>query len=219
MEHTICALSEVLDRLSVERAHWLGYSMGGRIALAAAIALPERTLSLTVESGSPGLPTPGERVERLRSDEALARRIEGEGVEAFIDYWESLPLWTTQATLSQAARRRLRSQRLANSPAGLACSLRGVGVGAQPPLHRHLARLRRPVLFIASEEDSRFVAIAQQMHKAVAGSRLCIVAGAGHAVHLERPRAFNRAVIDFLRFVDASRNTAATVHARDLRSP
>src|ERR1035437_2674656 len=38
IEHTLRALSEILDHLAVPKVHWLGYSMGGRIALAAAVA-------------------------------------------------------------------------------------------------------------------------------------------------------------------------------------
>jgi len=59
-------------------------------------------------------------------------------------------------------------------------------------------------LFIAGEEDPKFVAVAREMHRAVPGSRLCIVPEAGHAVHLEQPGMFNRTVIDFLASVDES---------------
>ncbi|MBI4267121.1 MAG: 2-succinyl-6-hydroxy-2,4-cyclohexadiene-1-carboxylate synthase [Chloroflexi bacterium] len=202
--HTVRELAELLDRLHLERVHWLGYSMGARIALAAAIRLGERTSSLVLESASPGLRAVEERQARMRNDEALANRIEKEGVEAFVDYWESLPLWASQARLPRAVRERLRTQRLKNSPAGLANSLRGTGTGAQPSLHDRLGELRVPVLLIAGEEDVKFSAAAREMHRAVPGSRLCIVPGSGHTVHLEQPDTFNRAVLDFLRTVGRS---------------
>ncbi|MBI4299682.1 MAG: 2-succinyl-6-hydroxy-2,4-cyclohexadiene-1-carboxylate synthase [Chloroflexi bacterium] len=218
MERTVRALAELLDKLGVARARWLGYSMGGRIVLSVAIALPHRTAGLVVESGSPGLATAEERAARVRSDEALARRIEDEGIEAFVRHWESLPLWASQARLPEAVRESLRAQRLKNSEAGLANSLRGIGTGAQPPLHHRLAALQAPTLFIAGAEDAKFAAIAQEMHGAVPNSRLQIVPNAGHAVHLEAPGAFNRAVLDFLKTAAASENVPTT-KTRSLSSP
>ena len=75
MEHSVRSLEELLVRLKLQRVHWLGYSMGGRIALAAAIALPERTASLTLESASPGLASAEERAARagFRTDQASPR--------------------------------------------------------------------------------------------------------------------------------------------------
>jgi 2-succinyl-6-hydroxy-2,4-cyclohexadiene-1-carboxylate synthase len=206
MEHTINALTELLDHLKVQRVQWLGYSMGGRIAVSAAIMLPDRTLSLTVESGSAGLATDEERESRVRSDEALAGMVEEDGIGPFVSYWELLPLWASQARLPLDVRRAHRTQRLTNNPIGLANSLRGIGTGAQPPLHERLKDLRLPVLFIAGEEDDKFTAIAREMHRAVPGSQLSMIRDAGHAVHLEQPDMFNQTVLEFLRTVDSERS-------------
>ncbi len=201
MEHTVRALEELLASLKLQRVHWLGYSMGGRIALAAAIALPGWTASLTLESASPGLSSAEERAARVRSDNALADRLEKSGIIEFVDYWESLPLWASQARLSPAVRLKLREQRLSNNPAGLANSLRGIGTGVQPPLDIRLKEIQTPTLFIAGEDDDKYVAIAREMHREVHGSRLEIIPQAGHAAHLEQPARFNSLVIDFLRSV------------------
>jgi 2-succinyl-6-hydroxy-2,4-cyclohexadiene-1-carboxylate synthase len=199
IEHTLRALSEILDRLSVQKVHWLGYSMGGRIALAAAVALPQRTCSLICESASPGLRTPEERAARVRSDNELAGRIEKEGIASFVCYWESLPLWNSQARLPPETRERLRLQRLPNNPRGLANSLRGIGTGIQPALYEKLRDIGAPALFVAGEEDLKYSALAQEMHSDIIGSRLEIIPDSGHAVHLEQPQAFNQVVLDFLR--------------------
>ena len=202
MEHSVRSLEELLVRLKLQRVHWLGYSMGGRIALAAAIALPERTASLTLESASPGLASAEERAARVRSDNTLADRLEKSGIIEFVDYWEALPLWASQARLPLAVRSKLREQRLTNNPVGLANSLRGIGTGAQPPLDTRLREIQTQTLFIAGEEDDKFVAIAREMHREVHGSRLEIITQAGHAAHMEKPARFNRIIIDFLRSVD-----------------
>lgn len=204
MEHTLQALVEAANKLGVRKAHWLGYSMGGRIAVAAAISLSDRTLSLTVESGSAGLPTDTERKARGRRDMTLASRIERNGMEAFVDYWEALPLWSSQSRLPSVVREKLRAERLANNPKGLANSLRGIGTGTQPYLLNRLAEISVPALFIAGHDDTKFSAIAREMHAAISGSRLCIVPESGHAVHLEQPDLFDRTVLDFIRAVDGS---------------
>ena len=59
MERHVQALAEILDRVGLERVAWLGYSLGGRIALSAAVALPERTTALVLESASPGIASGG----------------------------------------------------------------------------------------------------------------------------------------------------------------
>jgi 2-succinyl-6-hydroxy-2,4-cyclohexadiene-1-carboxylate synthase len=202
MEHTLRALSEILDRLAIPRVHWLGYSMGGRIAMAAAVALPERTLSLICESGSPGLRTPEERAARISSDADLADRIEQRGIPSFVTYWQSLPLWKSQARLPKETRQRLRFQRSSNNPRGLANSLRGIGTGSQPALHDQLRDIRVPALLIAGEEDAKYLALARKMHRDIPGSQLAIIPLSGHAVHLEQPEEFYRKVIDFLRSQD-----------------
>lgn len=87
-------LAALLDKLGVEKANVVGYSMGGRLALTFAMLHPHRVRRLVLESSSPGLQTDAERRARREADEALAQRIEQEGVRAFVDHWERLPLFS-----------------------------------------------------------------------------------------------------------------------------
>lgn len=221
MERCVEDLAALLDRLGLARATWLGYSLGGRVAISAAVGLPERTAALIAESASPGLARlRREGRDRVAQDERLARWIEEVGIEEFVAHWEALPLFASQASLPAASSERLRAQRLRNRPVGLANSLRGMGSGAQPPLHRRLPELAMPALFIAGAEDSKFVAIAREMHRAVPGSRLDVIPGAGHAAHLERPDDFNQAVLGFLTELrEEGRLTGAGAPARTPESP
>lgn len=173
----------------------LGYSMGGRIALYTAFSGFFRALIL--ESASPGLADPVERARRQSSDEVLATSIERNGVEAFVNYWEQLPLFASQSNLSHEQEAAVRTRRLHNSTTGLAHSLRGVGTGAQPSLHARLPALHIPVLLIAGALDAKFCTIAQQMAQALPQARLHIIPQAGHAVHLEQPETFDRLVENF----------------------
>ena len=198
MEATVADLVALLDRLGVERAHVLGYSMGGRVALHLAAAHPERVATLILESASPGLATQVERDARVAADAALAASIERDGIAAFVDRWEALPLWASQASLPDEVRASLRAQRLNNRATGLANSLRGLGTGAQAPLHDRLADLPMPALVIAGMLDAKFAAIARAMAAALPQGRLALVPEAGHAAHLEQPALFDRLVAGFL---------------------
>jgi 2-succinyl-6-hydroxy-2,4-cyclohexadiene-1-carboxylate synthase len=192
-EDIVAALRE----LGVKRgaAALLGYSMGGRIALYTAFSGFFQALML--ESASPGLEDPVEREQRRASDEELAASIERDGVQAFVERWEQLPLFASQGRLPPGIREALRRQRLNNRAGGLAQSLRGAGTGVQPPLHDRLPALHIPVLLIAGALDTKFAAIARSMAQALPQAHLRIVPGAGHAVHLERPEEFVSVVGEF----------------------
>lgn len=191
-------LRHLLNQLAGWPVRILGYSMGGRLALYLALMWQRDLKALVLESASPGLATSEERQARRVSDEALARRIEQLGITAFVDEWEQLPLWQSQARLPVATRQALRQLRLRNSADGLAYSLRGMGTGAQPALWRSLSYLNRPALLIAGQEDAKFLAIAQQMQVGLPHASLAVVPQAGHATHLEQPEIFVKQVLGFL---------------------
>lgn len=177
------------------RFHLMGYSMGGRLALYIATRYPEIVQSLTLVSASPGLKTEAERAERQARDNALADKIEANGMAWFVDYWESLPLWDTQSPDLKA---NLRARRLENSEIGLANSLRGMGTGVMPSLWDDLSNLPMPVNLVVGEHDAKFVAINQEMAEKIPNCNLTIIDNAGHACHLEHPRKFSQIALDFL---------------------
>jgi 2-succinyl-6-hydroxy-2,4-cyclohexadiene-1-carboxylate synthase len=191
----VAALQEL--EVHKDQAIILGYSMGGRIALYTAFSGFFRALIL--ESASPGLEDPAEREERRRSDESLAASIEREGVTAFIEHWESLPLFASQRRLPSECREALHRQRLQNNATGLAQSLRGVGTGVQPSLYANLPTLHIPVLLIAGELDTKFTTIAKYMAQALPQAELHIIPAAGHTVHLEQPQLFTSLIGNFVQ--------------------
>lgn len=189
----------VMERLGHARFLLLGYSMGGRMALQIAVAAPERLLGLILESASPGLRDEAERAARRAADERLAQMLEHDGIAAFVEHWERLPLFASQQRLPTTVRQALRAQRLSNNPRGLAHSLRGAGTGAQQALHERLHALHVPTLLIAGALDDKYCAIARDMAMRLPRARLAIVADAGHCVHLEQPHHFAELVRDVVR--------------------
>jgi 2-succinyl-6-hydroxy-2,4-cyclohexadiene-1-carboxylate synthase len=161
-----------------------GYSMGGRLALHAALAMPDRVERLVLIGASPGIADPHEREARHQSDEALAAEIERSSVEQFARRWAEAPVL---AGLPRDAAARAHADRLRSTPAGLARALRGLGTGALPSLWERLGELPMPVTLVVGERDQKFREIAARMAAAAPGTQVVVVPGAGHAVHLEAP--------------------------------
>ena len=163
-----------------------GYSQGGRIALHAALAMPDRVTRLTLIGASPGIADADERRARRIADERLADEIETSTIEAFTDRWAQTPVLAGLSPDSAAA---ARADRLRNRPDGLARALRGLGTGALPPVWGRLGELSMPVTLVVGERDAKFRAIADAMAAASPRATVRVVEGAGHAVHLELPAA------------------------------
>jgi 2-succinyl-6-hydroxy-2,4-cyclohexadiene-1-carboxylate synthase len=175
-------------------AAYLGYSMGGRMALQVAVDRPDVVRALVVLGATPGIEDPGERAERHAADRALARRIRDEGVPAFVDHWLGLPMF---AGLPPEGR--FEDERRRNRAEGLATSLERAGTGAQAPLWDRLATIAVPVLVVAGEDDDRYAALAARTAAAIgANATAALVPGAGHSAHLEQPGAFIDLVLPWL---------------------
>jgi len=207
MESCVAQVACAIDALDARPAHFIGYSMGGRVALALCAWRPQLAASAILIGARAGIADEGERAARVRDDVALADRIEREGVPRFVDHWMALPLFASQRRLGEEALAAAREQRLANRAHGLALSLRGMGAGAQPPLCDRLGRVRAPVCLVVGDEDTRFRAIAEALASELPRSRVEVVPAAGHAAHLENPSAFLRIARRFLAEVDANPQT------------
>lgn len=199
LDSCVAQLLAVADRLGIERADWLGYSMGGRVALALALAAPHRVRRLVLESCSPGIEDVGQRAARRAADEELADRIEKQGLRAFVEAWMAQPLFASQQRMGQAWLARQRALRLHHKPQGLARSLRGLGQGAMEPLWHRLQEVRCPALLVSGGLDARYTALMHRMAAAMPLATRAVVPGAGHAAHAENPSGFLEVLLPFLR--------------------
>ncbi len=181
---TLPAVIADLDALAPERFTLAGYSMGGRLALHAALALPERVDRLVLIGSSPGIADRGEREDRRRADDALAAEIERSSIDGFARRWAQTPVL---AGLPDDVLARVHADRLRSTPSGLARALRRLGTGALPSLWHRLGELRGPVTLVVGEGDEKFGAIAERMAALTADVATVVVPGTGHAVHLEAP--------------------------------
>ncbi|MEX2527814.1 MAG: 2-succinyl-6-hydroxy-2,4-cyclohexadiene-1-carboxylate synthase [Gemmatimonadota bacterium] len=187
-----------LDALGIHRPVWVGYSMGGRLALGAAVSHGVRVRALVLESASPGIPDSRERRHRLEEDQQLSRRIRTEGMAAFVDGWLTQPLFQSQSRLAPEVREAERDRRLGNQPEELAEALEAMSTGGQPSFWQDLPGVTLPALLVTGNLDPKFGAIAANMAVSLPEARHLTVAGAGHAVHLEAPNEWLRRILPFL---------------------
>lgn len=192
---SVCA---ALAAQGIDRAVWLGYSMGGRVALAAAVRHPERVAALVLVSTSPGIADDALRAERAAADEALAAAVEADGIGPFVEHWARHALFTTQDALGSAHAEAMRVQRLGNRAPAIARTLREAGAGAMAPLWERLGELAMPVLVVSGALDEKYTAIGRAIvgamddgtgesaaESAERRATRVVVPGAGHAVQFE----------------------------------
>jgi 2-succinyl-6-hydroxy-2,4-cyclohexadiene-1-carboxylate synthase len=199
---TLEAVLDDLAALAGERFTLVGYSMGGRIALHAAVALGAlgaRIERLVLIGASPGLAEPNERAARRAADEALADELSALSIEQFAARWARTPVLADQPPAVAAA---VHADRLRNSPAGLARALRGLGTGALPSLWDRLGDIAEPVALVVGERDEKFRAIAERMAAGLPAATLAVVPDAGHAAHLEAPDAVAAVIAGQARDLD-----------------
>ena len=176
------------------KADYIGYSMGARLALHIALLHPDSVRRLVLISGSPGLRTPAEQIERQQSDEHLAQEIIQVGVSQFVSKWLSNPMFANLVSTEGDIKDRLR-----NSVDGLVSSLTMSGTGSQQSLWDRLSELSMPVLLIVGENDQKFRQINSEMKNLISSqTELVIIQNAGHAVHLEQPKQCVSVIANFL---------------------
>ncbi|HEO8420107.1 2-succinyl-6-hydroxy-2,4-cyclohexadiene-1-carboxylate synthase [Niallia sp. FSL W8-0635] len=199
MKESMDHLKEIIDSFRISPVHLLGYSMGGRLALAYCIEYPETVKKLILESASPGLKTEEEQRQRRIQDEKLGDSILEQGIINFVDKWEKIPLFKSQERLDSTVKQTIRNQRLANNPIGLANSLKGMGTGAQSSYWSQISKIKTDTLLLTGELDPKFNQIAEEMVKSNKKMRHLNVNDAGHAIHVEKPEIFGTIVMEFLR--------------------
>lgn len=177
------------------RAVYVGYSMGGRVALHAALSTPELVRGLVLIGATAGLDSAEDRAARRDADNVLADRLLADGLEQFLDRWLASPLFSG---LDETAAAKV--QRLTNRPEGLAANLRNCGTGTQAPLWDRLHELTMPVLIVAGDKDHKFTASGQRMADAMTNSSVDVLILPGtHAVHLEEPELTAASILSIVQ--------------------
>ncbi|UOQ48096.1 2-succinyl-6-hydroxy-2,4-cyclohexadiene-1-carboxylate synthase [Gracilibacillus caseinilyticus] len=198
MEQCCLQLYELFRQLRIDSFDLVGYSMGGRTALAFVSLYPDLVRSLTLESASPGIADDVERETRMYKDLELASFIRNHLLDDFVDKWENIPLFASQKQLPLSVQQMVRLERLSHTREGLAMSLESMGTGKMASCWQLLKQVGIPVLLLVGEWDKKFIDINQEMMKLLPNSECKLIEQAGHAIHVEQSRIFGTIVKEFI---------------------
>ena len=191
-------LARVLDHLGARKAHILGLSMGGRIAMDFAEKYPDRLLSITLCDTHTGYADFSEE----RKQSFLRLRLEPlEAGKEPKDIAEPV----SRSLVSPKATREAFMQ-LVDSICRLhkASYMKSIKATVLSDTHKRLGDIRVPTHVVVGADDTLTTPeMARSIAAQIAGARLTVIPDAGHLVNIEQPAAFNAAVIEFLRGVSS----------------
>jgi 3-oxoadipate enol-lactonase len=182
----------LMDALHVEKAHWVGLSMGGMIGQAFALSHPDRLTSLALCDTAAVLPPDAQSVwaERIGTarEKGLAHLVDGT-----MERWFTGPF----LGLNPPEVRRIREIFL-NTPVGgfIGCSeaIRGLD---------HLKRLHEidvpTLILVGSEDQGTPVSASETMKERIRNVRLYVIPSAAHLSNIEQAEVFNRELLAFLK--------------------
>ena len=173
----------------------VGYSLGGRLALRAALRAPAAYTGVVLVGATAGIEEGPMRVQRVEADEKLASWMEAMPIADIVSLWERQPLFADQSEQLVDAQR---PGRLSHEPRSLALLLRTAGQGALDPVWHELHTLEMPLLAIAGARDEGYTAAAKRIAQVAPNARAAIVEDAGHAAHLQQPQAVADLITEFL---------------------
>jgi 2-succinyl-6-hydroxy-2,4-cyclohexadiene-1-carboxylate synthase len=166
-----------------------GYSMGARVGLGLLAHQPSLFDAAVLIGVHPGLTAETDRAERRQVDAGRARLLREEGLEAFVQGWEAIPLFATQRILSCGVLTAQREIRLAHDAEGLARSLEALGLAEMPDHRAALRAAKIPITLITGSLDTKFSQIARALAGESSHVDAQVVEGVGHNVVLEAPQA------------------------------
>lgn len=184
------ALRDLLGKLEVERAHLVGHSIGGMVALEFAARFPERVASLVLYATSPAFGKPDGDWQRDFLKARLAPLDAGKRMaELAPSIVESLVGDSPDTDGIARATAAMARVPEAAYRAAMQCLVTFDRRDA-------LAGLAVPTLVMAGEHDDNApAAMMERMAGKIPGARYQVIPGAGHLAHFEQPAAF-RAALD-----------------------
>jgi 3-oxoadipate enol-lactonase len=193
---------ELMDEHGLERAALVGVSLGGRVALEVALAMPERVSALVlVGSGLPGHDWSEEMKASWEQEEAALRAGDlDRAVELSLQAWVAGPRRKLDDVDSGVRARVAEMQRRAYElwPVD-AEDAEELLIEDLPP---RLGEIKAPTLVLVGEEDQPDMhAIAEQLAREIPGARFKTIPNTAHVPSMERPAEFDELVLGFLESV------------------
>ena len=182
----------LLDHLRIERAGYVGISIGGIIGQYLAVQHPQRLIAAVLCS------TTSQISDQVRGvwDQRIAA-VEAGGMDSQVG--ATLERWFTEpyrAAHPEAMTWVGDMIRMTPTVGFIGCgrAIQGLDVA------KDLGRVRTPTLVLPAEKDPGMPpALSETIHRAIGGSEFSVIGNASHLSNIEQPAAFNAAVGAFLR--------------------
>jgi pimeloyl-ACP methyl ester carboxylesterase len=180
-EATVADMAALLDAVGAEQAIIGGLSLGGYMSLAFHRAHPQRTRALLIIDTGPGYKNDEARDGWNANAIRRAERLEADGLG---------DLSKASAEVRQARHR---------DATGLARAARGMLTQRDARVIESLPGVGVPSVVIVGAQDTPFLAASDYMAAKIPGAKKIVIEGAGHSVNIDKPEAFNAALMTFLR--------------------
>ena len=188
----------LLKFLIVKKAHVIGISFGGKIALDFALVHPEMVASLVLVAPSVDGHEPSEDVLRFgEEEEELLEHGDLEGAtELNLRMWVDGPKRTPEQ-VNASVRRRVHDMQYHAFMVPIPEAAEELAL--QPPAITRLEEVSVPTLIMVGDYDiPDKLALAQKLADEIPGAQQVVIPGVAHMVNMEKPGEFNRVVLDFL---------------------
>jgi pimeloyl-ACP methyl ester carboxylesterase len=199
-------IAAVITALGLAPAHVVGLSMGAFATLHLGLRYPHLARSLTAAGVGYGA-APGKRDQFRGEVDATVDRIAAEGMGRMSRTYGRGPTRLVFEEKDPRGYAEFMGQLAEHDTDGAVLTMRGVQ-RERPSLFEleaEFRRLRLPTLIVAGDEDDPTLEPGLFLKRSIATSALLVMPRCGHTMNLEDPEAFNRAVLDFVTWVDAGR--------------
>lgn len=191
LEDLVTDLRWLFDHVGWTQSHLVGFSLGGLIAQAFALAYPQQVNRLALISTVAGR-TAAERARVAARARGLAERGIAYHLAAAEERWFTDDFCRTHPEIVAARLRHSMNN-------DLRCYAAAYRVLAESDLANRLGEIKAPTLVMTGENDSGSTPrMARLMARRIPNAKLCILEKLKHSVLLESPQTVAKALSDFL---------------------
>jgi 3-oxoadipate enol-lactonase len=182
----------LLDRLGIERAVWVGHSMGGYVTMAALRTAPDRVWAVALVATHPFADSEEKRAQRLEDAEQTLKNGSADVASSMIGV-----LFSPHVERQSPTAQYIYNMMIHTSPVGIVGSLRGMA--NRPDSMGTLRTIKVPAVVIAGQDDQIVQpGTAQQVAAEMPHTKCIVIEGAGHLPMVECPETTTAALRDFL---------------------